>query len=110
MLDIKNHRQGIVFKIHVQPRSSKNMISGLHDDALKIKIKAPPVEGAANKAIIQFLAKCLNAPKGSFQILSGQTGRIKRILYLAQPGKITQKIQDDMRSQVLSLIKGKQSS
>ncbi|MBL7179254.1 MAG: YggU family protein [Desulfobacterales bacterium] len=80
MLEIKENARGIIFKVFVQPRSSKNMIAGLHGDALKIKLKAPPVDGAANKMCIEYLAKCLNLPKSSLEILSGHASRTKRIL------------------------------
>ena len=68
---------GVTFKVYVQPRSSKNMIVGLHGDALKIKIKAPPVEGAANKMCIKYVAECLNLPKSLVEIKSGHNGRMK---------------------------------
>jgi uncharacterized protein (TIGR00251 family) len=51
MVYLRENPQGIFFKVYVQPRSSKNMIVGLHGDGLKIKVAAPPVEGAANKAL-----------------------------------------------------------
>ena len=72
--------EGITFRVYVQPRSSKNRIVGCHGDALKITLKAPPVGGAANKMCIQFLAKTLGMPKSSLEILSGDTGRTKRLL------------------------------
>ena len=56
------------------------MIAGQHGDALKLKLKAPPVDGAANKMCIQYLAKCLKIPKSSIEIISGHTSRTKRIL------------------------------
>ena len=77
---IEENPSGIQFKVFVQPRSSKNTISGLHGDALKIKSTAPPVDNAANKMCIQFLAKALNVPKSSIEIQSGHTGRTKRVL------------------------------
>jgi len=80
MLFIQENSRGIKFKIFVQPRSSKNMIVGLYGDALKIKLKAPPVDGAANKMCIQYLAKCLKVPKSSLEIISGHTSRSKLIL------------------------------
>jgi len=79
---VTTHPQGFVFKIYVQPRSSKNRIEGIYGDALKIKLKAPPVEGEANKMCIKFLAKHLKVPKSSLEILSGQTSRTKRILLM----------------------------
>jgi len=56
------------------------MIAGRHGDALKIKLTAPPVDDAANKMCVQFLAKCLKIPKSSIEIISGHTSRTKRLL------------------------------
>jgi len=80
MFSIQEKPEGIVFKIFVQPRSSKNMIAGLYGDALKIKITSPPVDGAANEMCIKYLSKCLNISKSSLEIISGHTGRTKQIL------------------------------
>ena len=80
ILSIREHPDGIVFKIRVQPRSSRNAVSGLHADSLKIKVTAPPVNGAANKMCIKFLAKCLSTPPASLEILGGHNGRTKTIL------------------------------
>jgi uncharacterized protein (TIGR00251 family) len=71
---------GITLTVFVQPRSSKNMIAGLHNHALKIKLTSPPVDGAANKMCIQYLAKCLKVPKSSIEIVSGHKNRTKRLL------------------------------
>jgi uncharacterized protein len=79
MLSILAHSTGISFKVHVQPGASRNQIVGLHGDALKLKVKSPPVEGRANKACIEFLSKELNIPKSSLEIVSGQTSRRKHI-------------------------------
>ena len=78
---IQKNRLGLKFKVFVQPRSSKNMISGLHGDALKIKLTAPPVDGAANNMCIKYLAKCLNVPRSSMEIISGHTSRTKMVLF-----------------------------
>ena len=83
---IRDHPQGIMFKVFVQPRSSKNRITGLHGDAVKIKLTAPPVDGAANKMCIQYLAKCLDVQKSSLDILSGHTGRTKYVLLRTTEG------------------------
>jgi uncharacterized protein (TIGR00251 family) len=74
--------EGIFLKIFVQPRSSKNEIVGPHADALKIKITAPPVEGAANKMCTAFLAKCLKLPKSSIEIVSGSAARSKSVMIM----------------------------
>ncbi|MBF0224528.1 MAG: YggU family protein [Desulfobacterales bacterium] len=66
-------------KIFVQPKSSKNSIVGIHGDALKIKIAAPPVDNEANKSCIEFLSKILKMPKSSMDIISGHTSRTKML-------------------------------
>ena len=80
-LFLQENPQGIFFKVFVQPKSSKNMITGIYSDAIKIKLTAPPVDGAANKMCIKFLAKCFKVPKTSLEIISGHTSRTKYVLY-----------------------------
>jgi uncharacterized protein (TIGR00251 family) len=77
---LQEDSNGIILKVFIQPRSSKNMIAGQHGDTLKIKLTAPPVDDAANKMCIQYLAKCLKIPKSSIEIISGHTSRTKRLL------------------------------
>lgn len=85
MIEIKTTGDGLVFKVFVQPKSSRNQVAGFYDDALKIKITSPPVDGAANKMCLQFIAKLLGLPKSRLEILSGHTGRTKRILVRTAP-------------------------
>jgi len=66
-------------KIYVQPNASRSELIGLHGDALKIKIKALPVDGAANEEIIRFLSKHLDLPKKSIRILHGESSRNKLV-------------------------------
>jgi uncharacterized protein (TIGR00251 family) len=91
MLKIDADKMGLKFDIYVQPRSSRNQVVGLHGDALKVKIKAPPVDGAANKMCISVLAKTLKLPKSAIEIVSGQAARTKRLLVrttgASDPGK-----------------------
>lgn len=79
MLDIREDKQGVVFKIKVQPRAAKNQLAGLLGDALKVRITAPPVEGEANEACRVFLAKTFRVPKGSVELVAGHGGRNKLI-------------------------------
>lgn len=79
-MPLKDHPQGLTVKVFVQPRSSKNAVTGLHGDAVKLKLTAPPVGGAANKMCVAFLAKRLKLPKSSIEILSGQSSRNKQLL------------------------------
>lgn len=86
MFCLQETEEGILFWALIQPRSSKNRIAGVHGDALKINLTAPPVDGAANRMCISFLAEHLGVPKSSVDIRSGHTGRKKRILIRLAPG------------------------
>jgi len=103
MLAIEEKPQGITFKIFVQPRSSKNMVAGAYGDAIKIKLKAPPVDGAANRMCIQFLAKRLKVPRSSLEIISGHTGRNKRLLLRYQDSKTTKTEKEALKHRIRSL-------
>lgn len=73
-------RDGSVrFAVHVQPRASRNEIAGLHGDALKIRLAAPPVDGAANAALVDFLADAFAIPRRAVRILAGATSRAKLV-------------------------------
>jgi len=74
---LKENTDGVTLKVFIQPRSSKNMIAGLHGHALKIKLTAPPVDGAANKMCIKYLAKWL---KVILKVVSGHKNRTKLLL------------------------------
>ena len=69
----------VIFTIKAQPNSSKNKIAGILGDALKINIKAPAVEGAANKELIKFLSKTFKVAKSDIEFVSGETSKQKRI-------------------------------
>jgi uncharacterized protein len=69
----------VVFAVRVQPRASKDEITGEIAGAIKIRLQAPAVEGRANEALIEFLAELLKTPKGAVRILSSERGRIKRL-------------------------------
>ena len=77
---IRSHKEGLLIKVYVQPRAAKNAVAGLHGDALKLRLTAPPVDGAANKMCLQYLAKQLHLPTSTLQIKSGHTNRTKTIL------------------------------
>jgi uncharacterized protein len=79
MLTIKRTANALAFSVYVQPRASRAAIVGCHENALKIKLTAPPVGGAANKQCIQILAKTLGLPKSAVTITGGQTSRTKQI-------------------------------
>jgi uncharacterized protein len=65
------------FSVRVQPRASRNEVAGTHDDAIKIRLSAPPVDGAANENLVIFLASIFAVPRRSVRILAGETSRSK---------------------------------
>ena len=73
-------RDGCVrFEVRVSPRASRDAVLGVHNGALKVAIAAPPVEGAANIALVAFLAEALGVPKRAIAIVGGERGKTKRV-------------------------------
>ncbi len=66
-------------RVKLIPRSSRNQIMGRDDDIFKVKVTSPPVDGLANKALVELLAKRLRIPKGSIEIISGKNSRLKSV-------------------------------
>ena len=71
------NRAGVTLTIHVQPRASKNAVLYLTDGSLKVRITAPPVDGAANEALVKYLAETFSVSRSQVEIISGLTGRQK---------------------------------
>jgi uncharacterized protein (TIGR00251 family) len=76
-LDLRLTGDGVRVPIRVAPRASRDAIVGVHDGALKIALTAPPVEGAANDALVRLLAKALGVPKGAVRLVQGERSRDK---------------------------------
>jgi uncharacterized protein (TIGR00251 family) len=72
--------KGLLIEVYVQPKASKNEIGGLHQDRLKLRLTAPPVEGEANKECIKFLSEIFKVPKTDIEIVRGQKSRQKTVL------------------------------
>jgi hypothetical protein len=70
---------GVLLRLRVQPRASREEVAGVTADAIKVRLTAPPVEGAANEALIRFLAATLNVPRSAVELVSGRTGRNKLV-------------------------------
>src|SRR5689334_24359239 len=87
MIPIHESAKGMTFSIKVHPRARKNAITGVVGDALKLALTAPPVEGRANHAVIEFFADLFAIPRSSVTIASGETSRNKviRISGLTMP-------------------------
>jgi uncharacterized protein (TIGR00251 family) len=77
--EIRDTAQGAQFALRVQPRASRNAFAGVLGDAIKLAITAPPVDGKANQAVVEYLADVFRVPKSSVVIVSGETGRSKVI-------------------------------
>jgi uncharacterized protein (TIGR00251 family) len=69
----------ITIDVRVIPRARKTACAGFRDDALVVRVAAPPVEGAANDALVEFFATALHVPRRAVRILSGDRGRRKRV-------------------------------
>jgi len=70
---------GIDVRVRAVPRASKNEIQGLYDNALKIRLTTPPVDGKANQALVKFISKKLNLSKSHIQLIQGATSRQKTL-------------------------------
>ncbi len=79
MIPIRDTPSGATFAVKVHPRAKKNAITGEVGEALQLALNAPPVEGRANQACIEFLAEVLNVPRSSVTIAAGASSRRKVI-------------------------------
>jgi len=79
MIQVQESPGGVTFAVKVQPRAKRNCIAGEVGEALKVSLTAPPVEGRANDACIEFFANLLELPRSSVTIASGKTSRRKVI-------------------------------
>ncbi len=76
---IETTANGVILSIYVQPKASKTEFVGMHGDALKFRVAAPPVEGEANATLCRHVAKLFSIPQRAVSVSSGQASRKKRI-------------------------------
>src|SRR6266481_2359282 len=79
MIELQKREGSVIFPVRVQPRASKDEIAGVTGGALKVRVRAPALEGRANDAVCEYLAELLKTPKAAVRILSGQHSRSKRV-------------------------------
>ena len=79
MLRVEVRGAVVRVSVHVQPRASTSEIVGLHGAALKVRLQAPPVDGAANEALVSLLAESLAVPRRSIRVVAGATSRAKTV-------------------------------
>lgn len=94
MLNIKEEKDGISIKVTVVPNSSKSMAVAILDGILKIKLNSPPIEGKANKEVIEVLSKLINLPKTSMEIVRGDKNKVKTLLLKGNQALLREKIQN----------------
>jgi uncharacterized protein (TIGR00251 family) len=78
-ITVRSVARGVRFEVRVQPRASRSEIVGEREGALRVRLAAPPVDGAANDALIELLADLLNTPKRDIRIVTGATSKRKVI-------------------------------
>jgi len=93
-----NGQHGIALPVRVIPRASRNeIVEILSDQTVKIRLKAPPVEGKANEELVKFLSKILDIPKSKIEIVGGKTGRDKLVSILdAGADEVNKKILENL--------------
>jgi uncharacterized protein (TIGR00251 family) len=79
VLNFIEEDDALVFAVRVVPRASKTAVAGEHDGALRVRVAAPPVEGAANEELARFLAKAFAVPARDVEIVSGYASKSKRV-------------------------------
>jgi uncharacterized protein (TIGR00251 family) len=77
LLEVTVRAAAVRFTVRVQPRAARTEVNGVHGTALKVRVSAPPVDGAANEAVIALLATVLNLPRAAVRIVSGLSSRSK---------------------------------
>jgi uncharacterized protein len=99
MVRVTTHEDGVSFSVKVVPRASRNEIAGVQGEILRVRLTAPPVEGAANKALVKLLAKILEVPECDIEIVTGHTGRQKVVSVTGLPAH---ELEIRLRRQLLS--------
>lgn len=90
MVKFSKKESEIIFDVRVVPNSSRSEIIGEFDGSLKIKVAAPPVDGAANAELIKVLAKKLGVAKSAIEIIGGQSSKNKQVkIYNIEPGVLS---------------------
>ena len=79
MIDYAERDGAITFAVRVVPRASRSEVAGEHDGALRVRVAAPPVDGAANEELLRTLARALKVPRSAVEIIRGQTSKVKYI-------------------------------
>lgn len=85
---LRPHSKGTLLSLYIQPGASRNEISGEHDERLKLKIRALPQDGEANKELLNFVAELLEIAKKKVHLIQGETSRQKLVLVELPPEEV----------------------
>lgn len=84
---------GLILSVRVTPRSSRDAVLPPQEDWLPVKLRAPPVDGEANAALVRFLAKALKIGRSDVELINGETARLKRIRLHGDPRQLAQALE-----------------
>ena len=70
---------GVRLRLRIQPRASREEVAGVSGDTIRIRLTAPPVDGAANEALVRFLSDRLQVPRSAIELVAGKAGRTKLV-------------------------------
>jgi len=88
MIEYSEEQGALTFKVQVVPRASRSEIVGEHNGALRVRVAAPPVDGAANEELVRTLALVFGVPRKAVEIIRGHTARTKRVRVLGAPARV----------------------
>ncbi len=84
--------EGAVLTVHVQPKAARTEFAGIHGEALKFRVAAPPTDGVANEELCSYLAQRFGLPKGRVVLRSGAASRHKRVLLKGVPSRLVREV------------------
>lgn len=79
MIQCSERDGALLFTVRVVPRAGRSSVTGEHDGALRVRVAAPPVNGAANEELVRVLARALDLPSRDVEITSGHTSKVKQV-------------------------------
>ncbi len=89
---VQDSPEGAVLTIHVQPKAARSEFAGIHGEALKFRVAAPPTDGAANEELCRYLARRFDLPKSGVLVRSGAASRHKRVLLKGVPSRLVREV------------------
>lgn len=92
MIQLTERDGALIFNVRVVPRASRSEVVGEHDGALRVRVAAPPVEGAANEELVRTLARAFDMPARNVEILSGHSSKTKRVRVAGGSSDVLEKL------------------